>query len=172
MSYLFLVKPSIVYKEQYIEMIREWKTTNEEMIPWVLKLSYSNFEEMIAYLTSLNEGINLLSGQVSCSTFWLIRNDGKVIGVTNIRHKLNKHLIEHGGHIGYGIRPSERKKGYGTIILKLSVIQAKKLGILKIRITCDDNNIASEKIILKNNGVFDSKVVDNKKIVKRFWINI
>ncbi len=170
MYHLFLSKPSGVYQTQYIDMVQVWAQTGENFVPWVLKLDYHPFDKLLTNLENLRKGVSLPAGQVSCSTFWLIRSDGKVVGAVNIRHKLNTYLMEYGGHIGYGICPIYRQKGYGKRILQLALTEARQLGINRVRITCNDDNIASEKIILHNGGVFDSKGVEEGIIIKRFWI--
>ena len=95
---------------------------------------------------------------------------GEYVGFVSIRHKLNKHLRQIGGHIGYQIRPSKRKQGYGTLILKLALQKAKKLGIKKALITCDDDNIGSWKIIESNAGILQNKVKHQDKLKRRYWI--
>ncbi len=107
------------------------------------------------------------------STFWLV-DDGRFIGQANIRHRLNDHLMQIGGHIGYDIRPSMRGKGYGNAILGLSLGKAKELGIERALLTCDERNVASKKIIEKNGGVFESRGPNPEMghDVLRFWIDI
>jgi len=74
------------------------------------------------------------------------------------------------GHIGYGIRPDRRRMGYATLLLGLSLKEAAQLGIGRVRVTCSAANTASEKVIIKNGGVFDSQTISDKEAVKRFWI--
>ena len=92
----------------------------------------------------------------------------------SIRQRLNEHLLQIGGHIGYNIRPSERGKGYGNKILELALQEAKDMGIEKIRITCDVDNVASRKIIEKSGGVLDSEIPNPETGVGklRYWIDI
>jgi len=101
-------------------------------------------------------GINLEKGQVAHTVYWLV-DDKKFIGVLRLNKKLNKKLRTRGGNIGYVIRPSERKKGYGAEILRLGLLKAKKLGLKKVHIDCRENNSASKKIIEANGGVFIEK---------------
>lgn len=100
--------------------------------------------------------------------------DEKLIGGFNLRHMLKGNLINHGGHIGYLVRPSERGKGYGTQLLKLALIEAKKLDIEKVLVTCRSNNISSEKVILNNNGLYENNYYekDTGKVFKRYWIKL
>ena len=78
-----------------------------------------------------------------------------------------------GGHIGDGIRPSERGKGYGTELVRLALIECKKLGIHRVLMTCDKDNIASAKTILRNGGVLENEVVNEEgEIEQRYWIEL
>lgn len=107
------------------------------------------------------------------STYWLVNQNNRVIGAVNIRHRLTEKLLQTGGHIGYGIRPSERRKGYATKLLALSLEKVMELGITKVLVTCDENNIGSAKTILNNGGIEDSSFAEEDgNIVRRFWIEI
>ncbi|MBU0766936.1 GNAT family N-acetyltransferase [Patescibacteria group bacterium] len=118
-----------------------------------------------------SQGLNLRKDWVPASTFWLIDNN-QFIGEVTIRHELTEYLRNVGGHIGYWIRPSERKKGYGTVILKLALEKAKEIGLKKILVTCDETNIGSKKIIEANGGALDStrKMGDSNPDKILYWI--
>ena len=77
-----------------------------------------------------------------------------------------------GGHIGYGIRPTERNKGYGSIILRLALEKARKLGIKNVLITCAKDNIASAKVVQNNGGKLDSELIKGNRTVQRYWIEL
>lgn len=92
-------------------------------------------------------------------------------GAVNIRHRLSEFLFNAAGHIGYGIRPSERRKGFATVLLQLSLIEAKKLGIEDVLVVCDAGNVGSEKTIINNGGKPDTDFIeDDGNIIKRYWI--
>ncbi len=122
-------------------------------------------------LTDESEGKNLTDGRVRQSTYWLVDNN-EIIGRVAIRHTLTEHLLREGGHIGYDIRPSKRKMGYGKKILSLAILKAKALGIDKILVTCSESNIGSKKIIEANGGILENRVdVGNGRTAKlRYWI--
>jgi predicted acetyltransferase len=169
---VILIEPSSQYKNEYLDMVSEWKSSGENLIPWVLRFDSSNFQSMIEELTRLRNDTNLEENKVNSSTFWLANQDRKLLGVVNIRHRLNNNLLHIGGHIGYGIRPSERKKGYATEMLRLALLEAKKIGINKALLTCDKVNIGSAKTIINNDGKLDSEAIINDIEIQRYWIEI
>lgn len=112
--------------------------------------------------------------RVRATLFIAVRKcDQKIVGIIQIRHKLNEHLLLYGGHIGDSIRPSERRKGYATEMIRLALNECKNLGIFKVLMVCYVDNIGSEKSIINNGGVLENIVEDedgNK--IKRFWIDL
>ncbi|MDD5189885.1 MAG: GNAT family N-acetyltransferase [Dehalococcoidales bacterium] len=167
-----LVKPSIEYKNSYIEMITEWKKVDADFTPFVLGEDTSDFPAMLKRFEGFTRGIGVKEGFVPHSTFWLVRDEKDVLGAINIRHVLNEYLSKVGGHIGYGVRPAERNRGYATEMLRLALPEAKKLGISRALISCDKANPASAHVILKNGGVFESEVLYEGEIVQRYWVEI
>ena len=172
---LKLVLPSIEYKESFLEALDEFKKAQKEHIENSLVKRYgesANLDEFIKKLLGEAEGTFLPEGYVPHTVYWLV--DGKKwLGWLDIRHRLNKHLEEVGGHIGYAIRPSERGKGYGNKILELALPEAKKLGIADVRITCNVDNIPSAKVIEKNGGVFENTAIADDGVVRRrYWIHL
>lgn len=168
-----LIKPTTRLKKEYISFYEEWVDSGEEMIPWVIKKEPSDFENMVQFLQDNEAGINLPAGWVSDSTYWLVNQERKVLGVVNIRHELTPFLLKSGGHIGYGIRPSARQKGFATKLLALSLEKAKELGIRSVLVVCDEDNTGSFRTIIKNGGLADSDVIEEDgTVVKRFWIDL
>jgi len=169
-----LIKPNIKYKKSFLEAQKEFK--REDRQEDKLKKLDDNFQAYIKLLKNQEKGKDLPDGYVPASVYWLAEGN-KFIGKVSIRHKLIEPLRKWGGHIGYVIRPSERKKGYGTKILSLALKKAKHLGFKKVLITCNEDNIGSKRIIEKNDGIFESKIKvdsgkDSGKIKLRYWINI
>lgn len=130
-----------------------------------------SYEQWLDEAKDKNLGINLKEGTVPGTTFFLITDD-EIIGCINIRHRLNEGLLNSGGHIGYSIIPTKRRQGYATKLLKMGLEICKDLGIEKVLVTCDINNIGSAKTIEKCGGIFEntyySKTED--KTYKRYWI--
>ncbi|MBC6972821.1 GNAT family N-acetyltransferase [Bacillus sp. Xin] len=170
---VYLTEPTIDLQEEYLEFYQEWKNSGETMVPWVIAKDPSNFPEMIQELLDASEGKNLRKGWVPDSTYWLIANNKKIIGAVNIRHQLTEHLFNAGGHIGYGIRPSARQKGFATKLLALSLEKIKELDVTKVLVVCDEWNVASEKTILHNGGLRDNDFVEaDGNVVRRYWIEL
>jgi len=167
-----LVKPTIDLKDEYLDMIKDYKNNNEKPRPWTLKLDPSDFSSMLQKLKDFRNGIGLQENQVEHSTYWLVDTD-KVIGSVNIRHRLNDYFLRIDGHIGGAIRPSDRGKGYGSMMLSLALDITRNMGMKKVLVTCNKDNKVSEKTIIKKGGVFESEEIeDNGNTVRRFWINL
>lgn len=148
---LKLIKLTKEYEKQLGEMIDEWILDQEinhtNHSPWaIFKNDYHDFDYYLEHL-ELKEATE---GLVPDSVFFLLDEArDRLLGAVNIRHYLNDSLLKEGGHIGDGIRPSERRKEYATEMIRLALIECKKLGIDKVLMTCDKENIASAKSIIK-----------------------
>lgn len=115
-----LVKPSMELKDTYLSFYREWKDSGQNIVPYVVNKDPSDFKAMLQYLFDSEKGDNMPENWVPDTTYWLVDEVKKVVGAVNIRHRLTERLFNSGGHIGYGIRPSERRKGYATKLLGLA----------------------------------------------------
>ena len=163
-----LVKPTARYKDSFIEAMREFQREERKKDLDVARLQM-NFSEFMTKMRNYEKGKNLPKGYVPSTYYWLIDNS-QFIGETTIRHKLTPQLSKEGGHIGYGIRPSKRRKGYGKKILALALRKAKKMGINTALITCDDDNVGSWKIIEANGGILQDKIQYKGKLNRRYWV--
>ncbi len=163
-----LISPTIDLIDSWIEFIQECDEKNISGF-WDYPDRSENWKDYVK-LEATRRTINRES-LVSSSTFWLV-NDGEILAATSIRHRLNEKLKKFGGHIGYYVKPSQWKNGYGTKILELALLEARNLGIRKTLITCSDDNIASAKIIEKNGGVLEKKEIYNGKLYRYYWIGL
>lgn len=125
------------------------------------------FAAWVAMLLDHERGENLSDGFVSSTSRW-VAEDGRLVGFLSIRHELNDVLREVGGHIGYAIRPSERRKGYATAATALALEECRRRGIDRVLVTCDDTNLASAKVIERSGGVLE----DIRGIKRRYWIDL
>lgn len=111
-------------------------------------------------------------GLVPSTTYLAVDEAGNVMGMLDLRHRLNDHLLQFGGHIGYSVLPAQRKKGIATKMLALALVQCKARNLTRVLITCDKKNIASAKTILNNGGVLENEVSEGARITQRYWIAI
>lgn len=172
---LKLIFPSEEYREQVMDYLQEHYDNNEYMLNGDGGLdSLKDFDKWLEKIRNDISEETVSSNRVPATEYLSIRkSDNKLIGMVQIRHKLNESLLNTGGHIGDGIRPSERNKGYGTIMIRLALIKAKELGINRVLMTCNKDNIASAKTIIKNGGVLENEVkLENNKILQRYWISL
>ena len=167
-----LVRPDFTLRDSYRDLVAEIAASGEKLVPFVLSFEHDDFDAFLCRLNDCARGINLPDGFVAHSTYWLVRDQATVVGVSNIRHSLTDALRHEGGNIGYGIRPSARRQGLGIAILRKSLGRAAELGLNRVLVTCGKANIGSAKSILRNGGVLESEEYfpDRGEIVQRYWI--
>ena len=167
---LSLVKLSEEYKRHLNEMMEEWYGTGEQISPYVIRRNdYKDFEYYMDNL-EVKEGTENL---VPDSTFFCLDEDRDIfVGAVNIRHYLNEALLRDGGHIGDGVRPSERRKSIATKMIGLALDECRKLGIDRVLMVCDKDNIGSAKSIINNGGVLENEIIDGEVIEQRYWIEL
>jgi predicted acetyltransferase len=130
------------------------------------------FPAFLARVRDEREGRGPLPEQVPMSHFWLVR-DNQILGSSRLRHVLTAALEQLGGNIGYDIRPSMRRRGLGTSLLRLTLERARAIGLTRVRITCDADNVASIRVIEKNGGTLDAEVFspERGKLLRQYWID-
>lgn len=156
-----LVEPSIIYRESFLEFIEDVKETGYESYELYTKAE-EDFNEFIKELLESSKGINIPRGWVPCSSFWLVNDAGEIIGVIRIRHYVDSEFLQMIGHIGYEIKSTHRKKGYGSKLLELGLVEARKIGLEEVIITCAESNIGSRKIIEKFKGKYIKSIFDRE----------
>lgn len=175
MTDIKLISPSKEYEKEAFEYIQEFIEYNSEINGTGGLSRYDNYDEWLLKLHKDLDLSNIAEGRVPANTYFLVRtSDNRIIGMINIRHRLNEFLFNEGGHIGYSIRPTEREKGYGTLILKLGLEKCMELNLKKILLTCDKTNIASGKVIQNNGGMLENEVYSEtfSEIIQRYWIEL
>ena len=173
MDKIILVKPDLSYTDEIIKY-KEESLAESPIINGSAGLDrLSSIEIWLQELKKRSCEDTVPKGLVPSSTYLGIREkDNYIVGMIDIRHYLNEYLTQVGGHIGYGVRKTERNKGYAKQMLKLALEKCKELKIKKVLITCDEDNIASEKVILSANAKLeDIRNVDGEN-KKRFWIEL
>lgn len=172
LSELILVKPSKVLEEKILEYKQEYLDFEETNINGSCGLyRYNNFDEWLEIVLSIEK--DKLRNNVHASTFFsVIKSDNKIRGSIQLRHFLTDELEKHGGHIGYGIRPTERKKGYGKQQLLLILEIAKDMKIPQVMITCDKDNIASSQTTISCGGILAGENLYKGKEQQIYWITL
>lgn len=165
MEKFYLEKPSQERKKDILDYLNEFVQYNSDVNgagALVEILSGQSFEEALnRCLNMKNEEYAKKHGRCQSKAFLLIRkNDNKLIGMINVRWNLTEEMKMFGGNIGYGIRPTERRKGYNKINLYLGLLEAKKLGLDKVMLDCETSNIASSKTMISLGGVLDRTEID------------
>ena len=173
MEKIILVKPDLSYADEIIKY-KEESLKESPLINGSAGLNrFSSIEDWLQELKKRSSKDTVPKGLVPSSTYLAVREkDNYIVGMIDIRHYLNEYLTQVGGNIGYGVRKTERNKGYAKQMLKLALEKCKELKIKKVLITCDEDNIASEKVILSANAKLeDIRNVDGEN-KKRFWIDL
>ena len=173
MEKIILVKLDLSYADEIIKYKEESLKENPLINGSAGLNRFSSIEDWLQELKKRSSKDTVPKGLVPSSTYLGIREkDNYIVGMIDIRHYLNEYLTQVGGHIGYGVRKSERNKGYAKQMLKLALEKSKELKIKRVLITCDEDNIASEKVILSANAKLeDIRNVDGEN-KKRFWIDL
>lgn len=168
---LKLVKLDYSHKKQLFDMMNEWSATGEKIVPYsIRKNDYKDFD---AYMNGLANEDQGEPGHVPATTLFCLDVDRDIfVGAVNIRHYLNEALLLNGGHIGDGIRPSERRKGFATKMIGLALEECRQLGINKVLMVCDRNNIGSAKSIMNNGGILENEIEVDGILEQRYWIEL
>lgn len=165
-----LILPDVRCRASYLEAVREFQAEGRHQYEDAKVLA----QDFSAYVRALRERRHLpRPGMVPETVLWLVDGD-LFIGRASVRHRLNDHLRRIGGHIGYEIRPTQRRRGYGTLICKLALAEARRIGLDRALITCDEDNVGSRRIIEANGGIFERAVRVAGSPVKKlhFWVDL
>lgn len=170
-----LIKPDKSYKNQITEYRKEFIDANSSMDGCGSLFRMEDPVEWLNQVKSLADIATVPSNFVQSTQFIYVReSDNKLVGMIQVRHYFNEFLEKYGGHIGYSVRPTERKKGYASSMLRDCLPYCKEIGLNRVLITCEENNIGSKKTIIKNGGVYEKTVFyeeDNVNL-QRYWIEL
>lgn len=162
------ILPSEANRDDVLSFYREVEESGGECIGFGNR---KNFDLWLAEMTNRHRGENLPEGFVR-ENFYLCYEGNRLIGVFSLKFELTEFLLNFGGHVGYAVRPSERNRGLATQMLKQGISIAKDFGFDRLLCICDEDNTASEKVIIKNGGVLENTLYDpdEEVYVRRYWI--
>ena len=165
-------QPHGALADSYRAMVAEMRTEGEDLIPFPLSFDNQDFAAFLAKLAASSRGEGIPADFVANTTFWLVDERSEVVAVSNLRHALTPKLRIEGGHIGYGVRPSARRRGHATEILRRTLAEARAKGIDEALVTCSAANAGSRATILRCRGRLDSEeyVKSRGEVVQRYWI--
>jgi predicted acetyltransferase len=171
-----LIEPTTTLRDSWLESAAEWGDEHQDGAGlWeAANLALNTPEGFAAWLGRLREqgASEEVTPDRVPATFWWIVEDGTYLGAITLRHVLNEKLLEAGGHIGYGVRPSARGRGVATWALGAALDRARERGIDRVLITCDDDNLASARTIERNGGVLEDVRDTWLGRARRYWITL
>ena len=162
-----LIWPTMEYAKTIQDFRREFLKTGDSMDGGASLRKFERTQDWLDHVESFRRA-------ETTQFIYLRESDGKMVGVIQIRHRFNAYLEKFGGHIGYAVAPSERRKGYATQMLRAALPECVKLGIDRVLVTCLRETEASRRTILKNGGLYESTVYDPKEncYIERYWIDL
>lgn len=170
-----LIWPSMEYDKSIQAYRQEFLDSGDSMDGGGSLRRFDRTQDWLESVESYKRAETTPPPWVPASQYIYIREtDNKMVGVIQIRHYLNDYLAKYGGHIGYSVAPSERRKGYATKMLRLVLPECAKLGIRRVLVTCVQGNDGSRRTILHNGGVYETTVFDpeNGLWLERYWIDL
>ena len=170
-----LIEPTMAYDRQLQAYRREFLTPGASMDGGGSLIRFERTEDWLKQVEAYSRPETVPPNRVPVTQFIYVREeDDKVVGMIQIRHRLNEMLAKYSGHIGYSVRPSERRKGCATAMLREALPLCRALGLERVLVCCRVENEASRRVILKNGGVYDGTVAEPRRGVRleRYWIDL
>lgn len=168
---LMLAVPSEAHEAQVMAYRQEFAQNGETLHGGARLEELADYASWLQFIRQNASEETVPPNLVPATTLVCLRKeDGKMVGIIDIRRRLNDYLLKFGGNIGYSVRKSERRKGYAKAMLALGLEECRNLGLKKVLITCDKENTASAKTILACGGVLENEIPEERRITQRYWV--
>lgn len=161
-----------IEKSRYEDYIAEWEAGGGRIVPSASDPKGRGFEEMLAKWRVDESDEAFAQGFVPSTLHFLEDADGRLLGAIHFRHVLNPRLEANGGHIGYGVRPSERRRGYASLMLRMLLEGLRAGGPDRVLLTCDEGNVASARTIEGCGGVLAERALFEGAWTRKYWISL
>lgn len=167
-----LIEPTEHHRQLVMDYRQEFVTHGDTLHGTGGLERTDSFDEWLKGIAKDRHPDTVAHGRVVATQFLAVRSlDNRIVGMIQVRHDLNDYLLQFGGHIGYSVRPTERRKGYATKMLALALDYCHQMGLTKVLITCDKTNPASASVIVANGGTLENEVLSDDGITfQRYWI--
>lgn len=169
-----LRKPTLADEKQILAFRQAFGESVETIPGTSYLIQAQSVASWLAELEKFSDPKRIPAGFVRGLQFLYFSEDNQLVGMINLRTNLNDYLENYGGHIGYGIQPKFRRQGYGSQMLKETLVIAKEQGLKQVLLTCDDDNQGSAKVIEANGGKLADERLnkESQKVIRRYWINL
>lgn len=168
---LILVLPSAAHESAVMDYRHAFLQTGDSMDGTCNLQRYESYAEWLSTVTDNRSEETVRPGLVPATTMLAMDGD-RLMGMIDIRHRLNDYLLQFGGHIGYSVHPACRQRGCATQMLALALERCRGMGLERVLVTCDKANAASARTIVKNGGILENEVPEGGGITQRYWITL
>jgi predicted acetyltransferase len=168
------VRPSVEFERAFVAMLHDFEINDPEHATFYAP-ARKDFEKYVQSLADEELGLNLKENFVPCSHRWLLSPAQELVGVTRVRHRIDTpFLTENGGHIGYDVAPSSRRKGYGHRAFAVALMEARRLGLPRVLMYASEENLASRAVIERGGGILEDISFSDfwQEQLCKYWVNV
>jgi predicted acetyltransferase len=168
------VRPSVEFERAFLAMLADFELNDPENATFYAP-AREDFEKYVQSLIDEERGVNLKANYVPCSHRWLLSRAQQVVGVARVRHRIDTlFLTENGGHIGYDVAPSSRRKGYGHRAFAVALVEARRLGLPRVLMYASEQNLASRAVIERGGGILEGVSFSDfwQEQLCKYWVNV